>query len=264
MKKIVLGLALSVVLTGAVFAEPLMLEQAGNVLEIGSLRVGADDAYYSHDLTIIENAAGVEVSRINNNNIVVPLHLRYAFNSCLEGVVNLPYVSSTIKQKNVGYAETKNSIKGLGDLSLGAKCNILKDDEFRVSLLGIFELPTGAADIKQGLNIEPGVAVTKALGVMQITGNAKYNMTGEYTDSTDIKHNFGDITTLGLGAEYPIGSFSVIGEIIYETFGDEKTGGLTVADSGGSRTDFVVGSRHNGETVGLELGVAIALGDEAN
>ncbi|MFH1715358.1 MAG: hypothetical protein ABH857_04100 [Elusimicrobiota bacterium] len=265
MKKIFCGVLFVFLVGSFVRAEQLSLEQGGPIVERGRVKAGLDDVYYSFDKTILEDASGKKLSTINNTTIVIPIEIRYGLSEKIECLMEIPYVSNTVKTKDeVLNTESEIKTSGMADIDAGLKYTFTSEEELRISALANFGIPAGAKDLKEGFDIEPGIAVTKMMGESLVTANIRYRMTGEYTDSFDLKQNLGDIIKIGGAYAYPVGDYLfLITELIYESFGKLETAGVEVADSSGSRLGLVLGSRYEHDMFDIELGLDIALGDES-
>jgi hypothetical protein len=268
MKKLFFLLSLCAVCVSSVLAEPLLLEQATNVLPQKGLELGLSDILYQYDTTDIENAGGTTVLTITQSSVLVPLYLRYAFSNKIEGILDLPYLSQTLKSETTG-SSTSTTESGLSDPVLGVKIN-LKDEEgsIKLGVAALVKAPFGDAKFRQGFNIQPLLLASKELGSSVLNANLSYNMTGEYEDddTAKTKINPGDVLQLGLGLEHPLyascSCLTGIAEFIYQSLGESTVASVAQSGSSGARMDLALGVRFNKGSLKAKLGFALSLGEE--
>lgn len=247
-----------------VAAEPLVLEQATNVLAPKTLEIGLADIGYQSDVTSIIDSGGKEVIKLTNTETFVPLFAKYSLTSRIETNLYVPYISARAKSEISGVSTT-SSDSGLGDSVLAAKVNLL-DKEWQIGLKAGFSLPTGSTEFKRGLNITPLVALRRDAKRYLVNINISYENTGKYDDNnTSLQLNPGDILSAGLGLEIPgkkVEGLTYCGEFVYQSISASKVAGLTQSGSSGERMDMNLGFRYNVHNLKTKVGLVLALGDE--
>jgi hypothetical protein len=270
MRKVMLCCALMLAQTGFLLAEPLVLEQAGNVLKPKKLEIGLADIAYQTDETKITDTAGTVVMKLTNSATVTPLYARYAFTPAIEGLLKLPYSSVSSKTEITGGAATSASDSGLADPTLSGKYSFAAKG-WDLAAAAAITIPMGKesttlpSSFKQGMNIKPLLAARKEFGKVTMNANLSYKMTGEYTDENKIKQNPCEIISVGVGAEYPcrmVSGITCIGEFVYNSFSDAAVAGVTQAGSSGSQMDLLLGGRYDKGNIKTKLGLDLSLGDE--
>jgi hypothetical protein len=269
MRKVLLSCALILAQAGLLMAEPLVLEQAGNVLKPKTLEVGSSDISYQADETKLTDDAGTVVTTVKRTSFVIPVTARYAFTSKIEGLLMLPYNMVGSKSEPAGGSSTSDSEAGLGDPTLLGKCSFAYKG-WDLAAAAAFAIPMGKEsedfpdNFRQGFNVKPLVAARKGFGKVVMNGNLSYNMAGEYTDANDVKRKPGDVLSLGLGGEFvcPKTGINWIGEFIYGSLSDSAIDGVTQSGSSGSRMDLVLGGRYNTGNWKTKLGLDLSLGEE--
>ena len=102
MRKLLICSLLLLSAAAALSAEPLVLEQAGNVLKQGVLEAGLANITYQTDETKFTDTTGAVAVKLTNASTVVPLYARYAFTPVIEGLLTLPYASVSSKNEPTG------------------------------------------------------------------------------------------------------------------------------------------------------------------
>lgn len=240
------------------FAEPLTLQQAGNVLQPGTLEFGLSDIAYQTDLTKLTDSAGTVLQENTITSTILPISGRYAFNEKWEGTLAIPYISNTQK---LGSAST--STTGMGDALAGIKYSRNKTENKINAVSLLFSLPTGAADFRKGLDIKPVWSHRKIKEKRAFNINIAYNLTAEYNDANSVKQNPGNILSFGMSAErMRTEKLTTLCEFEYRSLSEATSAGASVADSAGTQMDITLGARYNKGDWKSKLGVSIALGDE--
>ncbi|MHB9154371.1 MAG: hypothetical protein ACYC5N_01605 [Endomicrobiales bacterium] len=268
MKKVVLCLGVMLSAAALAYAEPLVLEQAGNVLGAGTLEIGAAEVSYQNDAVSITDAAGTELMKMTDTRMGVPLFARYAFTPKAEAAFTLAYVSRSSKSETGGVSSVTDA-SGPGDPVLGAKVQVADNafnNGWKVGVGGTIGIPAGDRKLRQGLNLSPLVALSRAFPQYLVNINVSYGILGEFEDAGSVKQDAGDTLNAGVGVEYPLpvkgGSLSGVGELAYQSFGESKAAGVTQKDSAGNRMDLVLGARWQAGSLKTKFGVALALGEE--
>ena len=252
-------------------AEPLVLEQAGNVLKTGTLELGLGDIFYQTDVTSLVDTSGTELAKYTSVSTILSLTSRYAFCDKLEGALSVPYVSLAFKSESGGTSITTDDA-GLGGAQALVKYNICSCKNGWETSAGLgLSLPTGLQSTKfsqafrNGLNMKPSFMTSKKCGKYNVNLNLAYNITAEYEDSSaaKTKQNPGDVLSAGAGLEYPMSEqTNLIGEFVYNSISEAASAGTAVSGSSGSQMDLICGVRHNKNNIKTKLGLALAFGDE--
>jgi len=270
MRRLLLCVAVFVAQTGFLFAEPLVLEQADNVLAPKTAEVGLADIAYQYDQAKITDNSGNTVNTLTNTAIIVPLFARYAVNPKLECKVSIPYTSLNNKSEPTGGASITATDAGLSDQTIGAKYK-LYDNIWKISGAADINVPLGqksstiTSGFRNGLNIKPAVLVSREWKKLRWNFNLAYDYKSEYSDENSVKQKLGDELSAGIGAEYDyakVKGLTVIAEFIYDSLQSATSAGSTVSGSSGSRMDGVIGARFNKGNIKTKLGLDISLGDE--
>lgn len=275
MKRIVSLIVLSLFVASPLLAQPIVLDQATNIVGEKQLEVGVDNLSYGVDVTKITDT-DIQLTR---TSMVVPLLARYGFTKDIEGSLTIPYVSLNSKLDNAG-ASTTTSDAMLSDIQLaGKKCFMYRDWDVSAGL-GL-TLPTGSqsdkfpAEFKKGMNIIPAFAASKGFTCpmsgqpMTLNLNLSYAITGEYDGKDKVKYDPSDVITLGVGVERNLAcskcmkEVNVGAELLYKSLSDQKVAGAKLDGSSGSQIDLVLGGRYNiKKDLKTKLGFAFSLGDE--
>jgi hypothetical protein len=254
---------------GWLAAEPLVLEQAGNVLKQGTLEAGLADISYQTDETKITDSAGDVAYTITRTVFNVPLYARYAFTPSIEAFLNIPYSSVSQKTELTG-SSSSESDAGLADPTVAGKYSFAFKS-WDLAAAAFFTLPAGKdstdmpSSFKRGLAIKPLLAARKGFGDLTFNANLSYTLNSEYTDENDVKQKYGDVLNLGAGVEYPVKNISgllLIGEAFYNSLGEAKSAGEAQSGTSGSQYDIVIGGRYNTGNWKTKLGLDLSLGEE--
>lgn len=264
MRKVFAVISVVFLCSAAALAEPLALQQAKNVLEPGMLELGFGDLNYQTDVTKFTD--GTQLTRTAT---ITSLYSRYSFSGCVEGSINIPYLSLSSKTESSGSPVTADD-SGLGDPVLSFKYVI--NDSGLESAAGVgISIPVGKQSDKfpesfrNGVSFKPEFVLSKNLEKYIINLNLSYELTGEYEDASaaKTKQNPGDIISLGVGVEYPKWeNTSLIGEFVYNNILQASTAGSSVSGSSGSQMDLICGLRYNKNSFRTKLGIDLSLGDE--
>jgi predicted porin len=248
-------------------AEPLVLEQAGNVQKPGILEVGLADISYGYDQTKLTDSAGNTVATLTYTDTVESIFARYAFSPAIETTISIPYSSVSEQLQITGANSTTTTDAGLADSIISGKYSGMWGAWNVAGKLSL-SLTTGASStklpgtFKQGMDITPLLAATKDLGPCTLNVNLSYDVKGSFTDENSIKEQPGDVLSLGVGAEKMYAGINWGAELIYNSLSSASYGGVTTADSSGTQTDLVLGGRYNSGNWKTKLGVDLSLGDE--
>ena len=271
MKKLLLMLLVLMFGVRYLAAEPLTLEQAGNVLDKGKLELGLADVAYQTDESKFTDSGGNVLATITNTATIVPFYARFAFTSHLEAALNVPYSSVSYEEKPTGGTKTSYSDEGLADPTIMGKYSVGLGSEWDLALAASFTLPEGAQSkvfpmggvFQQGTNIKPLVAVRKKINdETALNLNVSYNVEGSFTDEYKVKEAPGNVLSAGIGAERSLIGINWIGEFIYNNLEQSSFAGVVQKKSDGSQMDLVLGLRYNYGHLKTKLGVDISLGDE--
>ncbi len=269
MRKLLLCCAVACVNAGTLLAAPLVLEQAGNVLKEGVLETGFTDISYQSDETKITNSAGATVYTLTRTAFSVPVFARYAFTPALETSIEIPCSSVSSKSESAG-ASTSASDSGIADLAFAGKYSFAFNG-WDLAAGAAFSVPTGKestkvpSSFKRGFNIKPLVAARKEMGCIFINANLSYAMNGEYTDENKVKQKFGDVLSLGAGAEYPVTSIAgltLIGEAVFNSLAESKIAGAAQSGTSGSQYGLILGGSYAKGDLKTKLGFDLSLGEE--
>ena len=263
-------LLLFVILTfGVTFlmAEPLVLEQAGNVLQPGTLEAGLSEFTYQIGSSKLTDAAGSVTDKQTNTAFIFPFYARYAFSPAIEAALDVPYFSVSKKDEPAGGTTQIFSDSGLADPTLTGKYSFGYNgwDIAAGAALGVpggKQSATLPSAFRQGFNVKPLIAARKAYGTTTLNVNVSYNLTGEYTDENNIKQDPGDVLSAGIGAEIATPDIDMIAEFIFNNIFESSAAGVSAANSAGSQMDFVFGWRYNTGNTKTKFGVDVALGDQ--
>jgi len=223
MQKVLLVSAVFLIsVSQCLMAEPLVLDQAGNVQKPGILEIGLEDISYGYNQTDITDNAGNTVVTLTNTYLVTSVFARYAFTPAIETSLILPYSSVSKQTQLTGGNSTITSDSGLADPVISGKYSC-KWSSWEIAGKLALSLPEGSTSSKipsvfrQGLNIEPVLALTKDLGLSTLNVNIAYNLIGKYTDENSVKQQLGDVLTLGIGAEKKYLGINWCAELIYNS-----------------------------------------------
>ena len=252
-------------------AEPLTLEQAGNVLQKGTLEIGLADMAYQTDQTKFTDAGGNVIATLTNTATIVPLYARYAITPKIEATINVPYSSISYKEQPTGGTSTSYSDSGLSDPTIMGKYSLELGSGWEGAAAAAFTLPEGAQSkqfpgiggvFQQGTNIKPILAARKMFGEFAFNANVSYNIEGSFTDEYSVKQAPGNVMSAGIGAERAWKGINWIGEFVYNNLEQSSVAGVAQKNSAGSQMDVVVGGRYNYKNFKTKLGVDVSLGDE--
>jgi|GEM_PF-2591859 len=275
MKKIISSLVAVVVLTSGLFAQPLLLEQATNVVPQKTLEVGIDNLTYQSDLTEI---TGTTI-KLTDTALIVPVIARYGVTNDIEAMLTIPYMSLSQKIEIAGNSATTEDAQ-LADIHIAGKKSMVLSNGWNLAGMLDLSLPTGSqsdkftAEFRNGMNIKPLVAASKNFSnvplAKELTFNANlsYNLTGEYEPkSSGTKFDPADVVEIGVGAESPcvlVNGLNRILELNYRTLSEQKVAGTAITGTSGSQMDLVIGARYTflSGLLKSKLGFVLALGDE--
>ena len=247
-------------------AEPLVLEQAGNVLKAKSLEVRLDNISYQSDQVNIVNSAGSPVMTLSDQEFIVNFIARYAFTPKIEASIRLPYKSIDFRDQPFLGLTTSLNDSGIADPLITGKYSGVFDS-WNIAGYAVFGIPIGQQskvlpqDFSRGLDLQPGVAVRKEMSTVNLNFNLSYDITGDYTDADKVKRNPGDVLSFGAGIEKEFQGINWCGEFIYSSLSDASTKGVTQPGSSGSRMDLIVGECYNSGHFKTKLGLDTSLGD---
>ncbi len=256
---IIAGMAFACLATNG-RCEPLILEQASNVAGKGQIEVGLNGAYGTDEFTL----AGSQGTDFTYTAQRYDFFLRHGFTNRLEWKAIAPFVAWTMRQESSSM-KTSQTKSGFGDMGFQIKANLWTiNNAVDTAVLMNVILPTGDANkgLGEGLNLTPGVVLSRKSGVLPLDMNLAYSVTREYTVS-GTKVNTGDVVLYGISGGYKKGAWTFLTELIGETFGQEKQNGINVSKTAGSRLDLVPGIRYHRGTLKLKSGVKVALGQES-
>ena len=128
MRKIILCLIAAMCASSVGFAQPLVLEQADNVLQPKTLEAGLLDLAYFNDVTKITDDAGNVGTQITTSGFAIPLYFRYGISSKAECSLSIPYNSVSTKIDITGGASSTTDSSGMGDPVLEGKLSVLSND----------------------------------------------------------------------------------------------------------------------------------------
>jgi hypothetical protein len=256
-----LVMVLLVVSAGALYAEPLLLQQADNVLQPKTLEVGLSDILYQYDLTKITDAAGNVVQENKVSATLVPLFARYGISPKLEAMLQVPY-----ETLNTDFGGVTASKSALADSVIGVKYVLADDGNVKKGLALVFSVPTGDSAFRHGIDIEPVFSLRKVGPRGACNFNLSYDITTEYSDANSFKQNPGDVLSVGIGIERTAkfsDNFTWITEFVYRSITQASSAGVATPNSSGSQMDWSVGGRYNTGDWKTKLGLGLALGDES-
>lgn len=274
MKKFVSTVVLSLFVAGPLLAQPILLEQASNVVPAKTLEIGIDNLEYGADVTEIEDTD----YKLTRTSMIVPLIARYAYTDSLEATLTIPYTSLSYKEETGG-ASASVSDAQLSDIALACKKSFVSGAWNLAAGLSV-SLPTGSQsddfplEFKKGLNFTPVLAASKGFTcpvtglAMTFDANLSYALTGEYDDKAEVKRDPADVLTAGLGLEHAMPGalfnkdLTLGAEFFYKNLSDQKNDGVTDPTSG-SQLDLVLGGRCAvAKDIKTKLGVAFSFGEE--
>ncbi len=251
----------------SLLAEPLVLEQAGNVLKQGTLEAGMADLAYQIGSSNVTDVSGNVTNKITNTAFIFPLYARYAFSPVIEASLEAPYSSVSLKEEPAGGMSQIFSDSGLGDPTLTGKYSfVLKG--WDLAAAAAFRIPEGKqsstlpSSFRQGFNVKPLVAARKVYGFTTLNLNVSYDLAGAYTDENNVRQEPADVLSGGIGAEIDSPDVDLIAEFIYNSISRSSTTGINATNNPGSQMDFVFGWRHIIGNIKTKFGVDIALGDQ--
>jgi len=259
MRKLLVAVLL-VASAGVLYSEPLLLQQADNVLQPKTLELGLSDILYQYDLTDITNAAGVTVLENKVTATIVPVYARYGITPKLEATLQLPY--ETLNTDSGGATTSKSA---LADSIIGVKYVLGDDGDLKKGLACVFSVPTGDSAFRRGFDIQPVFSLRRIIPHGAINFNLAYDITAEYSDVNSVKQNPGDVLSAGVGLERSADfseNFTWITEFVYRSLSEASSAGITTANSSGSQMDWDLGARYDTGDWRTKLGFALALGDE--
>jgi len=259
MRKLLVAV-LFVASAGVLRAEPLLLQQADNVLQPGTLETGLSDISYQYDLTKIIDAAGNEVMQDKVAVTFVPVFARYAFSPRFEASLMIPY--ETLNTDVGGVTASKSA---LGDTVAGMKFAFGDNNNAKKGLALVFSIPTGDSAFRHGLDIEPLFAFRKTGPKGSFNFNIAYDMTAEYSDANSVKQNPGDVLSAGIGLERTANfseNITWITEFVYRSISEASIAGVATPNSAGAQMDWDLGARYDIGSWSTKIGFVLALGDE--
>jgi len=281
MRKTIVSLLSVIFLASGLFAQPLLLEQATNVVPQKTLEVGIDNLTYQSDVTEITNST----IKFTNTALIIPVVARYGVTNDIEAMLTIPYMSLSQKLEISGNSATTEDAQ-LADIHIAGKKTIVLPESWGLTGWNLgamldLSLPTGSqsdkftTEFRNGMNIKPLVAASKNFSpnvsfAKELTFNANisYNLTGEYEPkSWGVKLDPADVFEIGVGAESPcvlVNGLNRILELNYRTLSEQKLAGTAIAGTSGSQMDLVLGARYTflSGLLKSKLGFVLALGDE--
>jgi len=252
---------------GIVAAEPLVLEQAGNVLQPRTLEIGLSDISYQVLDVKLTNTAGNVADTKTDTTFIVPFYARYAFTPRVEATLSVPYSYVSDQDTPAGASSVTAYDSGLADPALFGKYSFALKGWDLSAGVG-FQFASGKqsntlpSTFRQGFNFKPLIAARKIYRGTTFNANVSYNATSEYTDENGVKQQQGSVLSAGVGAEHARFGINWIGELIYNSLSQASSAGVSVANSAGSQTDLVLGARYGKGSIKTKFGVDISLGDE--
>ncbi|MCK9582007.1 MAG: transporter [Endomicrobiales bacterium] len=281
MRKAIVSLLSVTFLASGLFAQPLLLEQATNVVPQKTLEVGIDNLSYQSDVAEITNST----IKLTNTALIIPVVARYGVTNDIEAMLTIPYMSLSQKLEIGGNSATTEDAQ-LADIHIAGKKTIVLPESWGLTGWNLgamldLSLPTGSqsdkftTEFRNGMNIKPLVAASKNFSsnvsfAKELTFNANisYNLTGEYEPkSWGVKLDPADVLEIGVGAESPcvlVNGLNRILELNYRTLSEQKVAGTAIAGTSGSQMDLVLGARYTflSGLLKSKLGFVLALGDE--
>ena len=266
--KILISLFLSVITVSFLYAEPLTLEQAQNVLEKDNMETGIDVHFGYYSWTVAE-VANTEYVR---KELVVPLFIKYGIDEKTELKCIIPF--KVLSGSTTGLDD--NKVNGLGAIVIGAKYNFVEDsDEAPAVAMAInLDLPTGnpkkvlreSGSLGEGFNWEGLGIITKSISkVINLTVNIGYKGKSKYTNTNDAKVTPGGILEYGAEIEYKSASeFTILCEAYGTKYNDFKIDENVQSGTGGRAFDIIPGIRLKTGSLKTKLGVAIPVGPVTN
>lgn len=252
------------------YAEPLLLEKAGNVLSPGTLEAGIGNFAYQTDTTEFINEAGTVVLTHHNAAVTVPFYARFAFTDSIETYVSIPHSYLFAKTEPAGAEATSITDAGLADPSLAGKYSF-QYSGWDISGAAEVSIPAGKASsefnsgFRQGLNITPLFAAGRKFGAIGLNTNLSYRVSGEYEDEAKVKTDTGNELLVGAGIEVPCRNNEKLlwlGEVLYKNVTEHKLAGIIQQDTEGEHINLIVGARYNKGSIKAKLGIDFAVGEE--
>ena len=262
MRKAILTAVIVITAAGMACADPLLLRKASNELDKGELEFGISYFSYQNDVVKFVDDADNVVREDNNTSMEIPLYVNYGITDKVESYIYVPYFMDSSKSESGGQSTTSDE-SYMGDPSIQVKGNIA-DSCCKMGAGAGLTLPMGDEEHRGGLDISGLLAMRKEMAVLTLNGEVTYTLTGEYEESA-IKTNPGDNIGIGVGIEHPVKPVEgliLIGELLYNSFGEAKIDGEAMSDTSGSKTDAVIGMEFSRGRICTNLGLALSLGSE--
>jgi hypothetical protein len=265
--KIFLSFLLIVGNIGFLTASPIVLSQAENIVLANQLEIGINPASYAYDETELQNSSNVKIQTDKMTNITAPLFARYGVTDKIETFLSIPYISSELESATtVGGTTTNTKTKSddLGDMSLGAKYNFMEISDIKIAGALNLDIPTGNERFMKGLNVKPVLVASKKIGEINANFNIGYDMNGYY-NKDNAGNNPSDVIRLGFGADYACcDNLSLVAETTFEMIDKAEQSNVKIAESDGTRNDFIIGGVYKKDNLKTKLGLDLSLGDEKN
>jgi hypothetical protein len=261
MKKVLIFLGVIFVGTSIALSEPLLLEQADNVLQPKTFEFGLQDIAYQALIDQTQDISGNQVTILSRQSLSIPLYLKYAFNDKVETWISYPYTSID--------ANFLKDRTGIFDPTLGLKA-VLSNTGLRIGAIAKVQVPWGEKYYREGTNFEPILALRTYSGNTAFNLNVGYNMTQKYTDNTSsLEIDPGDVFTVGFGIELLQGliepnqkGFAFISELIYRNISQSEIASVKVPGSEADQWDIDVGMRYNTGDFKTKLGLVFPAGNQ--
>ncbi|MBN1823610.1 MAG: transporter [Endomicrobiales bacterium] len=269
MRKLSLFFCILLAFPAAALPEPLLLEQAQNLIGPDTLEAGVQSVEYSNDVTSLVDNSGNEVWKWTYTAMTIPVFARYAFNPLTEGFVSIPYQTLASKTEQSGGSSSSDSDSGLADPLFGVKYLVM-DEEIKIAVGTGLTVPIGKTSdkfpvsFKKGVDLKPTFVLSRPVNNGMMHVNISYRMTGEFEDGTSqkTKHDPGDIVSIGAGYEYPYGALDLIGELYFKSFSESKIAGTAQSGSSGTQSEMAVGCNYYSGDIKMKFGLVLSLGEE--
>jgi hypothetical protein len=270
MRRLFIGCLVAAVSVAAAVAEPLVLEQASQVVSKGFLEVGLAEITYQSDETKITNDAGTVLNTITRTALDAPVFARYGITPNIEASLSLPYRSLSSKNEAAGGTSVSESDAGLADPTIAGKYSFTYKG-WNLAAATAITIAAGKestklpAEFKRSLAIKPLFAAQKQVGCMLLNSNIAYAINAEFTDENSVKQQYGNVLSLGIGTEYALKKYegvTVIGEILYNSLGESKSAGVAQDGTAGSQYGIALGGRYDKGDWKTKLGLDLSLGEE--
>ena len=236
-------------------AEPIVLEQAGNVLPKGRLEAGVDISY-AYDKYTLAGFPGIEYTSYFRQAI---LSLKYAVDYSFEASLRAPFTIWTLQ----GTGLIDSSASGIGQMTAALKYSSEAGGGAILGLLFTADIPSG--DSKQnlgtGLNLGLTALLKYPLAPFVLDVNAGYQLTYDYVNPVASKVNPGDKISFGAALELNSGAFTWLIEANAVTFGNYSVDGADKPGTAGLTIDLIPGVRYTAGDFKAKLGFSYAAGD---